>query len=323
MRWLGGCAVRHTRMALHMRFPRRAGTGAKLVAALLTLSLFFLLALLCISGYLLYRILKPATSATNLSPSSLLGNPSTVEYSAPDGTVREGWLYPGRRGAPVIVLAHGYESHRAELLPLAAGLQENRYHVFLFDFSGHGNSPGRTSLGFKETKELLAVIEALAQQPDLDHERFGVWGTNLGAYAALSAAAQEPRIRALAVGSVYDHPEMLLQIQVDRSGLGALPLVQSCTRWGFRLLHWSERDAPRLGDLIGGLTGSAKLFIRPLDEPALGEVTLQLFLKAPEPRQQEIVQKGGYVSMLDADKRAYESLIVGFFLQYLPPGGWP
>lgn len=291
------------------------------MAAGLTLLSFALLTVLFISGYLLYRVLHPQTTAIRLTPANLLGNPGTVEYLAPDGTHREGWLYPGRRGAPAIILAHGYESHRAELLPLAASLQENRYNVFLFDFSGHGNSPGRTTLGYEETGEVLAVVEALAQQPDLDHDRFGIWGTNLGAYAALSAALQEPRIRALAVGSVYDHPETLLRIQVDRSGLGALPLVHFCTRWGFRLLHWSLRDTPPLTARIADLKGSAKLFIRPLNEPALNETTLQLFLSAPEPRRQEVVELGGYTSMLDADKRAYEKLIVTFFLEYLPPTG--
>jgi hypothetical protein len=34
-----------------------------------------------------------------------------------------------------------------------------------------------------------------------------------------------------------------------------------------------------------------------------------------------VVEQGGYTGMLDADKRAYEKLIVAFFLEYLPPGG--
>jgi pimeloyl-ACP methyl ester carboxylesterase len=288
------------------------------VAAVLTLLAFCALTVLAISAYLLYRALSPEATPIRIAPESLLGDPASLEYLAPDGTTREGWLFPGRRGAPTIVLAHGYQSSRADLLPLAASLQENRFHVFLFDFSGHGRSPGRTTLGYAETRELLGVIATLAQQPDLDPERFGIWGTDLGAYAALAAAAQEPRIRALVAGSVYDHPEMLLRAQVDRIGLGALPLVHTCTRWGFRLLHWSDRMTPPLSATVAHLGGSAKLFIRPLDDPVFGEVTLQLFLQAPEPKQQEVVQKGGYVRMLDTEKRSYEARIVSFFLQYLP-----
>jgi len=310
--------VRWLRVTAPLQLPQRSGTGGKLLAAVLTLLAFCALTLLSISAYLLYRALAPETTPIRIAPESLLGDPARIEYLAPDGTTRDGWLFPGRRGAPTIVLAHGYQSSRADLLPLAASLQENRFNVFLFDFSGHGNSPGRTTLGFAETRELLGVIATLAQQPDLDPERFGVWGTNLGAYAALAAAAHEPRIRALAVGSVYDHPEMLLRAQVDRIGLGTLPLVHACTRWGFRLVHWSDRTTLPLSATIDRLGGSAKLFIRPLDDPLLGEVTLQLFLRAPEPKQQEVVQKGGYVNMLDTEKRSYEARIVSFFLQYLP-----
>jgi len=51
-------------------------------------------------------------------------------------------------------------------------------------------------------------------------QRFGVWGYNLGAYAALRAAENDKRIRALVLDSVYDEPSQMVKVGVERNGLG-------------------------------------------------------------------------------------------------------
>ena len=68
--------------------------------------------------------------------------------------MREGWFFPGLRGAPTVVVAHGYREQRADVLTLVTALQEQQFNAFLFDFTGHGTSPGVTTLGYKETEEL-------------------------------------------------------------------------------------------------------------------------------------------------------------------------
>jgi hypothetical protein len=69
------------------------------------------------------------------------------------------------------------------------------------------------------------------------------------------------------------------------------------------------------------LEGVPKLFISAVDDPALGDITRQLYLKAPEPKDQAQIGHGNFANMGDEDKRAYENRVVSFFLLRLPATG--
>ncbi|MGH9708945.1 MAG: alpha/beta hydrolase, partial [Candidatus Acidiferrales bacterium] len=214
-------------MNLVSSFRRLSARITRILGALLALVLFVFLAAATISGYLLYQILTPPRSPANVDVSLLMGHPTVYNFDIPGEGSRAGWFFPGLIRAPTIVLCHGYGSQRADILTLVTALQEHQFNVFLFDFVGHGAEHGRTTLGYEETQELLAAIKGLANREDIDSSRFGIWGTDLGAYAGLAAAEQEPRVQALAVDSVYDQPADLLAIQVSHTGLGSLPLVKA------------------------------------------------------------------------------------------------
>ena len=297
--------------------------GAKLIAGGLTLLVFLFLAVVAMSGFLLYRIVSPALTSSDLRAEDLPGNPSVVPFVASGGKIREGWFFPGLKGAPTIILCHGYQSHRGEILTLVTALQEHQFNVFVFDFAGHSTSRGFTTLGYGETRELLAAVDAVAQRDDVDRERFGVWGMNLGGYAALAAAAANSHIRAVAVDSIYDEPSQMLRLLVERSGLGVLPLVGAFCRLEYKLANFTSRKEGPLSPRLNRLAGVAKLFIQARDNPALAESTRELFLLSPEPRAQSIIPSSNYPAMMDEERRSYENQIINFFLQNLPPVSKP
>ena len=183
----------------------------------------------------------------------------------------------------------------------------------------HGANPGMTTFGYTEAGELRAAIDVLAKRGDVAPTRFGVWGYNLGAYAALSEAEDDPRVRALIIDSVYDQPPLMVKIQVDKTGLGVFPLMARSAEWSFEWLNYQFRQTPPLSKRLSRLAGMPKVFIQAVDEPTLAQSTRDLFLKAPEPREQVILPRGNFPSMQDEDKRAYENRVVSFFLLRLPP----
>ena len=63
------------------------------------------------------------------------------------------------------------------------------------------------------------------------------------------------------------------------------------------------------------------MYIEAADDQELGSLTRELFLKAPEPREEAVIAHGNFTTMDDNDKRAYENRIVSFFLLHLPPTG--
>jgi len=292
---------------------------AKWITACLALILFTLLAIVTVSGFLLYRTLLVGRTGGDLQVGDLLGHPGVVSFVVPGGKVREAWFFPGLKQAPTILLCHGYESHRAEILTLVTAFQEHQFNVLVFDFSGHGNSGGYTTLGYRESRELLAALNAAAQRDDTDRTRFGVWGANLGGYAAITAAAADPRIRALAVDSIYDTPVQMLRVQVDQSGLGSFPLVRTFCVLGFKLVNFHYRHEPLLSQHLSRLAGVAKLFIEARENSALAASTHQLLLRSPEPRELWSIDRGNYAEMINEEKRDYENHVVGFFLKNLPP----
>lgn len=309
-------------MSFGAMFQRTMGRVGRVAGMLLALALFIFLAVATISGYLLYQIVSPPRNPANVDVSLLMGHPTIYKFEIPGQGTREGWFFPGLLHAPTIVLCHGYGSQRADVLTLVTALQEHQFNVFLFDFTGHGSVPGRTELGYGETQQLLAAIHGLEQRDDIDNTRFGVWGTDLGAYAALAAAGQEPKIESIAVDSVYDQPSDFLLVQVGHTGLGGLPLVRTFCLFGFRMLNYRYRMTPPARASLARLQGIPKLFIESTDKPELSEATLRMYQIAPPPKTQ-LVDQQAYAEMSDEGRRAYEDHIVTFFLQTLPPSGQP
>jgi pimeloyl-ACP methyl ester carboxylesterase len=306
-------------MAVISELRLRTSRLTRWLNAVLALLFFAFLVITTVSAILYHGVVAPPKSANEINLQMLLGHPSAVSFPLPDGRDREGWFFPGLRRAPLVIVCHGYQSQRGDLLTLVTALQEHQFNVYIFDFSGHGTSPGRTTLGYRETGELLAAIDELSKRDDIDAGRFGLWGANLGGYAALAAAAANPRVRALAVDSVYDTPADFLRFQLNRSGLSELPQVEHICAGGFGLLNWGDRHTPPLSQRIGRLGGVAKLFISSQENPVLAKSSLQLFLLAPPPREQAVMSKGSYVDMTDDEKHNYENVVVSFFLRTLPP----
>jgi pimeloyl-ACP methyl ester carboxylesterase len=252
----------------------------------------------------------------------MMGHPTTVSFPLEDGSVREGWFFPGLRGAPTVIVAHGYRAQRADVLTLVTALQEQQFNAYLFDFTGHGTSPGVTTLGYKETSELRSAVQSLSARDDVDPRRFGLWGEDMGGYAALAVATSDPRIAAIAVDNAYSDPREMVQVEVRHSGLTALPGVSAFSDLGFRFLNYSFRSTVPVSERLAQTKGIPKLFIETEDRPNLAKYTVDLFNMAPEPKQL-VRNRLNYSDMGDEDRKNYESQIVNFFLQSLPPASHP
>jgi len=290
-----------------------------LLMPVLALAFFAFVAISALAGFLVYRIVKPQRSAPGISLASFPGHPEVMDFQVPEVGKREGWFFPGVRRAPTIVLCHGYESSRGELLTLVSALQDHQYNVFVFDFAAHGANTGITTLGYREADELRKAVDTLAARDDLDPTRFGLWGYNLGAYAALRETEGDKRIHALILDSVYDDPEQMVKVGVEHNGLGKFPLMIRSTQISFGYLNNGHRNDPPLSTKLLALNGVPTLFIQALDDPELAATTRDMFLKAPEPREQAIIAHGNFVGLSDQEKREYENRVVSFFLLRLPP----
>ena len=302
-----------------LRYPTK--WYSKLFTAIIALAFFVGLATLAIAGFLVYRIVKPPRTSSEINMSTFPGRPDGVQFTVAGLGNREGWFFPGLRGAPTIILCHGYESSRSELLTLVSALQDHQYNVFVFDFAAHGANAGMTTFGYKEAEEVRAAIDTLAARSDVDGTSFGIWGYNLGAYAALREAETDKRVRALVLDSVYDEPKQMVKLEVKNTGLGSFPFMVRSAELSFDWLNYQHKQDPPISKRLSALGGVPKLFIEAADEPDLAELTRELYVRSPEPRDQAMIPHGNFAGMGEEEKRAYENRVVTFFLTKLPATG--
>jgi pimeloyl-ACP methyl ester carboxylesterase len=281
--------------------------------AALALAIFAFLLTVAVSGFLVYRMVNPLRSHSDVNLQNFPGHPEKLAFTVRDAE-RDGWFFPGRKNAPSVVLCPGYESSRGELLTLASALQDQQYNVFVFDFSGQGTNGGRSTLGFQEVGELKAAMDAVAKRGDVDVDHFGLWGANMGAYVALAEAVNDRRVRAIVADSPYEHPNDMVALQVSRSGLGTIPFVTRMSETVFDSLNEPYRNTPRLTTQIGKLSGVAQLYLDSPEDPKLAASTSVLFRISPPPHELADLAHGNYAGMADEEKRGYENRIVSFFL---------
>ena len=315
---------RRPRMSIlfELRYPTKWYT--KLFTAIVAVVFFAGLATLAIAGFLVYRIVKPNRTNSEINMQTFPGRPEAVEFDVPGPNGhRQGWFFPGFRGAPTIILCHGYESSKTELLTLVSALQDHQYNVYVFDFVAHGANPGTTAFGYRETIELKAAIDAIAGRSDVQPDSFGVWGYNLGAYVALRQAETDKRVKALVLDSIYDEPKEMVKVEVAKTGLGGFPFMVRSAEMSFDWLNYEHRLDPPLSARLNSLAGVPKLFLQPADDAQLGDSTRRLFLKAPEPKELASLPHGNFVSLNEDEKRMYENRAVTFFLLKLPPSAGP
>lgn len=305
------------RFLSELRYPTTS--RGKIIAATLAAVASAFLSLVVVGGFFLVRALMPLQAGEIIDPTTFLGNAQSLAFQTPDGKAHSGWFFPGLRAAPLVVICHGYNSSRSEILTLATSLQQHRYNVFAFNFAGHGESPvGYTTLGYKETEELLAALALLATRTDIDTERIGLWGYSLGAYAVLSAAPRSPQVKALVVDSAYPVPESLLRLELENLGANMIPLLTSISTLEFRLLAVYYGGQLHPTEARSSLAGLPKLFVVGSDAPALAAMTRELYQEVPEPKELAELPRTNMASLTEQERRNYENLVVGFFLRHLP-----
>jgi pimeloyl-ACP methyl ester carboxylesterase len=172
--------------------------------------------LLAAACWIVGRLLYPPRQALESTPAGCGLDYEDVRFTSDDGLELHGWWVPaaGEPGdRPAVILLHplagsreGFRprpgawagvSHAAvDLLAAAARFHQAGFHVLLFDFRGHGQSPpGCCAGGLNEDRDVAAAVDDVFRRLDCGEgcaaPRVGVVGFGLGANAAIAAIGRE------------------------------------------------------------------------------------------------------------------------------------
>jgi len=307
------------RRALGIIAPSRFSGGfvIRLAFGILILLGVVLLALAGVGAGLTYYVVTRQNSQEAVTPQSyLLSNYIPLGFTDRDGGEHEGWLLLGLRGAPVIILSHGYDTNRSDFLSLGTVLRDNHFNVYIFDYHGPKAKETISNLGSRQISDLLSVIDTLTKRPEINHKRLGLLGTSVGGYASLVAAQMNPKVSALVVDTTYTTPELMFDAQIDRLLGGSSGLFHFLTASEFRWLVSRTDTFPMVANLPK-LAGVPKLIISGRDNPRLAEMTESIYNQAPQPKQLLVQEHSGTSLTSEAERNEYENQILNFFLQNL------
>ncbi|MFQ6672544.1 MAG: alpha/beta hydrolase [Candidatus Tectimicrobiota bacterium] len=241
----------------------------------------------------------------------------------------------GRTQAPCVVFGHPFGEDRHAAARAAAFLPEAGFHLFAFDFRGHGESPSDDSyrperwVTPREREDLLAAVAYCAARPDVAPGALGLFGLSRGANAALVGAAAHQAVRAVAAESAFSTRE-LLKWHVKKRAPMYVPLPWlwrhfpdalfglvtdlslGTMRWLLRRRYLSVERA------VASLHWRPCLFIHG-ERDAYIDVSLaeQLYARASEPKTLWIVPGARHNDGLLVAPEAYRQRVVGFFRRHL------
>ncbi len=192
---------------------------------------------------------RPPRMVVPLRPEDYRFAVERVTIRADDGVALAGWYAP-RRGAPAIVLLHGYPTEKADLLPLATALAP-QFATLLVDQRYFGDSGGlATTLGFRERSDLKCVVDFLEAR---GAPAIGVFGLSLGGAVALLTAAEDPRIRAVAAYAPFSDLRVLARELYGWMWLARYPFVEAMLLWS-RVLLGGDITRPTPAEAAARLT---------------------------------------------------------------------
>ena len=161
---------------------------------------------------------NPSNSASSNQSSQTADNsqqalpaPQTVTINSPDGLKIVGTDFESPKpGSPAILLLHQWQSDRHSFDDFAKRMQATGFNVLAIDGRGFGESvktadgkavgPERSDAAVKAMLgDVGAAVDFLAKAKSVDPNRIGIVGASYGSSLALIYAADDPKIKAVAL----------------------------------------------------------------------------------------------------------------------------
>jgi dipeptidyl aminopeptidase/acylaminoacyl peptidase len=248
-----------------------------------------------------------------------LGAAEEIDLRSRDGLRLHSWLFRAPEAVATVIVLHGHGGNKHTSLPLAQMLYP-RYNVMLLDHRGHGESDGgRTTIGYEERLDVHAAVDQLLER---GLGPVGIFGTSMGGVTAIMAAAEDPRIVAVAADSPYARLRWAVgQVARQRgypafvtSALAYLGCLTTSLHLRYRMADFDpvevvDRIAPRPIFIMHGVE----------DELVPVASAHALYARAGEPKELWLIDGLMHCRALEEAYEPFKARMVGFFDRWLAP----
>jgi alpha-beta hydrolase superfamily lysophospholipase len=140
------------------------------------------------------------------------------------------WRVPGQPGRPTVLMFPGYAGSKDTLLRAAVEFHAAGCETWLIDFSGIGDSEGRTTtLGWREAEDVAATVSAARESV---HTPLVLYGTSMGAVAILCASHRGlVAPDGVILECPFDRLSTTLGNRLQLLGVPPIPLAQGVAFW--------------------------------------------------------------------------------------------
>ncbi|MBI3932925.1 MAG: alpha/beta fold hydrolase [Acidobacteria bacterium] len=209
------------------------------------------------------RFQFPDKENAGLTPASFHLAFEDLSFETSDGVPLEGWWVPASENRGTVILVHGLNRSRIEMVRKAPFVHGEGWNALLFDLRHHGESGGDTSsFGWFEKRDVKAAI-ALARSRS--EGPVVLWGVSLGGATVTLAAAEDPTVAAVVCDSTYRSLRDTVRhhLQLARSWLWWLRIVPS---WPVadEVVFWIGRRGGFDPDAVDVRQAASRLSPRPV-----------------------------------------------------------
>ena len=147
------------------------------------------------------RFQFPDKENAGLTPASLQLASEEVTFRSADGVELKGWWVgaPGAKGT--VVMVHGLNRSRIEMLRRAPFVHRAGWNALLFDLRHHGESGGQaTTFGAHEREDVKAAVRLARERSP---GPVVAWGVSLGGASVVFAAAEDADVAGVICDSSF------------------------------------------------------------------------------------------------------------------------
>ncbi len=242
-----------------------------------------------------------------------LGLPYTdIEFKSESGLRIQGWFVQGKTGS-YIILGPGKGANRWDMLSYAPFLYQAGYSVLLFDPRSTGLSQGeKYGFGYFESRDMIHAANYLESNYRI--ENIGILGFSAGGTAAILAAREDPRIKAVVADSAF--------ASLEKAATGSMTGLQKILFQTVLPIFRHEAEK-KLGvdvfeelDLTGKIQNLEKpvFFIHGTQDQVICPTNSRLLYSlAPGPKDLWLVAGAGHVHAFFHQPRVFKEKVLAFF----------